>query len=125
MAYSYTLTPKDIYGVEEPEIPKGYKVVGFRPPQLRELYRSNGSASVYIADDIDVTSMRGLPRLILEKLPEKRRMTWDIENCDGCRWCRLKLSNGEPCCYRTSPPRQIANVFVFPEWCPLPKAPQE
>jgi len=117
MGYSFTLTPKDIYGVEEPEIPKGYKVVGFRPPQMDEIYRSKVDCTAEVADHVDASSLRSNrnPRLILEKLPEKRLLV--LETCFRCGY----FDSGHTHCNATG--NAVPSLYSIPEWCPLPKAP--
>lgn len=116
MAYSYTLTPKDIYGVEEPPIPKGYKVVGFRPVNKGENYLTDGRiVNEVFSFEVYYPGPRE-PRLILEKLPEKKRLL-EVEHCYQCMY-----RNGAYC-NNGQLPRLISQIGGIPSWCPLPKAP--
>lgn len=117
MGYSFTLTPKDIYGVEEPTIPEGYKVVGFRPVNKGENYLTDGNWGVIFSFKEYDPGPRE-PRLILEKLPGKRLL-----EIGTCHKCAFYTSFGY-CHHPETKERHVTNVTKgIPEWCPLPKAP--
>lgn len=117
MAYSYTLTPKDIYGVEEPEVPKGYKITGFRLPKVGETIltvRLRMAGYLEVPDNVPLG-----PRLILEKLPEKRLI--DVASCSTCPYSGTMRH--DICWHPSTWGYGIPNPQYFPMWCPLPTAP--
>lgn len=121
MAYSYTLTPKDIYGVEEPEVPKGYKITGFRLPKVGETIltvRLKMAGYLEVPDNVPLG-----PRLILEKLPEKRLLTKEIAACKQCPHFVILAYELEYRCDNNATKPILVNMNTIPEWCPLPKAP--
>lgn len=103
--YTFTITVKDIYGTENPEIPKGYKVVGFRIPTKgsNEMFLTDDSAAVYSVRDFFPGKRE--PRLILEKLPEKRFL--EMSKCAMCPHFDLYDA-------------QLTGLTSIPDWCPLP-----
>lgn len=75
--YKREITIEDVYGKIEVRIPDEYKFKEFRPPKMGD---------TYIADSYMVHTMGlggafsdGHPRIILEKLPAKRRFI--VEEC--------------------------------------------
>lgn len=118
--YTFTITVKDIYGTENPEIPKGYKVVGFRPPNTAEwILDWVGKTGPIRAAKDDWT---GHPRLILEKLPEKRRYVKDVSRCLDCPHHGYLYERGHVCIHTAARKIDTNAHMNIPEWCPLPIA---
>jgi hypothetical protein len=67
--YIKTISIKDVYGTDTPEIPKGYKALAFRPPKFGELYLNEhlmGPTEAFcLTEDYAM-----YPRIILSKLPD-------------------------------------------------------
>lgn len=118
MDYTFTITVKDIYGTENPEIPKGYKVVGFRIPTKgsNEMFLTNDSAAVYSVRDFFPGKRE--PRLILEKLPEKRFL--EMSKCAMCPHFDLYDAQLNRSLCRKTGKSPVAGLTSIPDWCPLP-----
>jgi hypothetical protein len=80
---SVTVTVKDIYGTDEPKIPKGYRVVRFGWPKTGELYLPRGERNAVFPSTID-WSRDYHPRLILEKIPLRRWIVEEISEPSKC-----------------------------------------
>lgn len=111
--YTLTITPEDIYGAEGPRIPEGYKMVDFRPVRKGDMYLPTGTVATRVFTCEDLIPGPREPRLILEKLPEKRLL--EIENCGNCFH---RSSFG----YCTMVANRYVSSMGIPNWCPLPKA---
>lgn len=65
MSFEYTITPKDVYGTDTPEIPEGWELTGeFRPWVHGDSFLNSGG------EVVQDTLSRGLfntPRLILRR----------------------------------------------------------
>lgn len=118
MNTSFSVSIKDIYGTNDPEIPKGWEATEFRIVKEGEYFL--GPQSRTVCQQIEFYVVANLVRIILRKKTE-RKYEKIISRCSQCpnykfglvgRLCdadhgRL-LENGE-------------GSLVVPDWCPLPK----
>jgi len=66
--FTKTISIKNIYRVDNPEIPKGYKAVDFRYPKQGEMYLWCAGAAMKASDDHSCDY--GNPLIILSKIPD-------------------------------------------------------
>lgn len=118
MNTSFSVSIKDIYGTNDPEIPKGWEATEFRIVKEGEYFL--GPRNQTVCQQIEFYVVANLVRIILRKKTE-RKYEKIISRCNQCPNYREGLV-GRFCDHGVG--RLIVmseGVYSIPDWCPLPK----
>ena len=116
MNTSFSVSIKDIYGTNDPEIPKGWEATEFRIVKEGEYFL--GPQSRTVCQQIEFYVVANLVRVILRKKTE-RKYEKIVSSCLECPHCVTGITRIG--CGATRPVTFFDNVASIPDWCPLPK----
>ena len=76
--FTKTISIRDVYGTDTPEIPKGYKAVDFRLARRGECYA--GYNGYWFLACVDHDTATAIPYIILSKIPDPIIIKKNVEN---------------------------------------------
>ena len=91
--YTATITTKKAYFVKDLSIPSGYHVLGFRIPNIGELFLDLFGNVIRRTDKHEQWSLAD-PRFILEKIPRKRYIFEPVEVTPDTEVAYIKSEHG-------------------------------